>query len=719
MTFSNDLPISSPADDRFGLNPFAEALAKSIIGMEAPAGAVLAVNGEWGSGKSSAINLIKHHLTPAIDKGEIVMVPFNPWWFAGSDALTLAFFQELSKAIGPSLPEKLRKSIAVMGQGVSAVGAVAGAMANLKAPGFGEIIAGATGLVGKLTAMDTTVEEQHQKVSKALREQQKRFLIVIDDIDRLNPDDALTIFRLVKSVGRLPNVIYLLAFDRQIAERIVTERFPSEGASYLEKILQGAFELPPPLPDVLRWQCAEVAYGVMGAPDKAKESRFWNVFHDVVSPTIRTPRDVARLGNQLSATWPAVANNVDRADFLAITALQLAEPSTYAAIRQNPDELTGLGRDDGRRRDNLGAEYDALLGIVGRPDREARRLRIALRRLFPRLDSVWGNTYYSGDSWRRERLIASREHFRSYFAFSISDDVVPAELIDGLVARAADGEFVRETLRKALSTVGRTGATQASLLLDELKIYATEVAEENVGALTATLFAMADELDVESDALKGFGGLGNNQMRLHWIMNYLVHDRFPIERREEIYREAMQGASVEWCSDFAERCIRPYRPSDEERERGEPVVSQAVAEEFIETALAKLRAAAAEGSLTEQHRIISLLYTWRRLAGEHGTQEVRNWTDAALSNAAFIVTLARHLPSSSWSFGMGMDDMGDRVQRETRLVEDEAHAELLSIERLDARIAEELEKAELPQVDLEALREFQAIPRGSHRRLRD
>lgn len=220
MTFSNDLPISEPEDDRFGLNPFAQSLAASIVGMAAPSGAVLAVNGEWGSGKSSAINLIKHHLKPSIDDGKLVLVPFNPWWFAGADALTLAFFQELSKAIGPSLPDKLRKSIAVMGQGVSAVGAVAGALANLKAPGLGEVISGATGVFGKLAANDTTVEEQHAKISKALQAQTKRFLVVVDDIDRLNPDDALTLFRLVKSVGRLPNVIYLLAFDRKIAERI-------------------------------------------------------------------------------------------------------------------------------------------------------------------------------------------------------------------------------------------------------------------------------------------------------------------------------------------------------------------------------------------------------------------------------------------------------------------------------------------------------------------
>lgn len=60
---------------------------------------------------------------------------------------------------------------------------------------------------------------------KALAEQPRRFPVVIDDIDRLSPDEALLIFRLVKSAGRLPNVMYLLVYDRQLAEKIVSETF--------------------------------------------------------------------------------------------------------------------------------------------------------------------------------------------------------------------------------------------------------------------------------------------------------------------------------------------------------------------------------------------------------------------------------------------------------------------------------------------------------------
>lgn len=58
----NDKPISEPSEDRFGIDPFAKTLAASIRKMKAPEGTVVALNGPWGSGKSSAVNLILHHL---------------------------------------------------------------------------------------------------------------------------------------------------------------------------------------------------------------------------------------------------------------------------------------------------------------------------------------------------------------------------------------------------------------------------------------------------------------------------------------------------------------------------------------------------------------------------------------------------------------------------------------------------------------------------------
>src|SRR4051812_14485693 len=104
----NDKPISQPADDRFGIDPFAKTLASSILKLSAPEGTVLALNGAWGSGKSSAVNLVLHHLKEAVDEGEIGVINFNCWWFRGEEALALAFFRELYAGLGPTLGDRFK-----------------------------------------------------------------------------------------------------------------------------------------------------------------------------------------------------------------------------------------------------------------------------------------------------------------------------------------------------------------------------------------------------------------------------------------------------------------------------------------------------------------------------------------------------------------------------------------------------------------------------------
>ena len=93
--YRNDKPISEPAEDRFCIDPFAKTLAASIRALKAPEGTVIALNGPWGSGKSSAVNLILHHMKEAVTADEIVVINFACWWFRGEEALALAFFREL------------------------------------------------------------------------------------------------------------------------------------------------------------------------------------------------------------------------------------------------------------------------------------------------------------------------------------------------------------------------------------------------------------------------------------------------------------------------------------------------------------------------------------------------------------------------------------------------------------------------------------------------
>ena len=82
------------------MDPFAKTLAAGIRSLKAPEGTVIALNGPWGSGKSSAVNLILYHLKEAIAANEIAVVNFACWWFRGEEALALAFSANCMRGLG-------------------------------------------------------------------------------------------------------------------------------------------------------------------------------------------------------------------------------------------------------------------------------------------------------------------------------------------------------------------------------------------------------------------------------------------------------------------------------------------------------------------------------------------------------------------------------------------------------------------------------------------
>lgn len=136
--FHNDQPIAAPTEDRFGIGPFARALATSIRKLISPMGSVIALNGPWGSGKSSAVNLVRHHLAEAVKADELVVINFNCWWFRGEDALALAFFRDLYAGLAPSLGEMIKKALPMFGSFLLRAGSAVGGVADAAGAGGGK-----------------------------------------------------------------------------------------------------------------------------------------------------------------------------------------------------------------------------------------------------------------------------------------------------------------------------------------------------------------------------------------------------------------------------------------------------------------------------------------------------------------------------------------------------------------------------------------------------
>ncbi len=370
---SKDRPISRPEDDVFGLSGFADALATSLLQMSPDDGLVLSVEGSWGSGKSSAIALalrtIQIRVLAGLGEGlddlraltdvdlqerwearskkcNVQLVRFNPWNFSGQENLVRAFFCELEAQIGGKPDGKLKRAISGLAEHLpSAFGASASIAAVMSGQPAAAGAAGAGGkAVGegakKLLVGDLSLEGAKRDLEKALRKSEQRVIVIIDDIDRLMPAEMRAIFSLVKSLGDLPNVLYVLAFDRAIVSSAFASGNEKLDIEFLEKIIQVSLKLPIPWREELRGLFFAKINSVIGDATPADETRWRNMFRNVVDAYLETPRDVIRLVNTLQVIWPNVQGDVDLTDLVGLTTLQLFDPDAYELIAENIETIT-------------------------------------------------------------------------------------------------------------------------------------------------------------------------------------------------------------------------------------------------------------------------------------------------------------------------------------------------------------------------------------------
>lgn len=655
----NDVSITMPEEDLFGIDPFAQALAKSLRDMASPMGTTIALNGPWGSGKSSAVNLIRHHLKNDVKDDKLNIIDFKCWWFRGEEALTLAFLQELDSSLQKTLGEKAKNLIPKLGKKLLQAGQVIGPAINMKTGGvWGSLASGTMDFAKRFFSDSDPIEKVFKELSDALENQTKRFLIIIDDIDRLTPHEALAIFRLVKTVGRLPRVMYLLVFDRELAEKAVKKTYPSEGPHFLEKIIQASFDLPLPTRDDLNGAMLS-RVGVLCGEPKTNDQlrRFMNIFHDAVSPYLNTPRDLTRLSNAITVSWPAVAEEVDVGNYIAIEIMRLFEPSLYNWVRRSKERLCGT-RPDSIGRDDQQKEMEECLSLVPTDRREHAKL--ALMRLFPRFENV-GYSESSIQKWEADRLVCATPHFDTYFRMSLGDATLSMTDINDVIGHAGDEDYVRRIFRTSLGSIRKNGKSKVPLLLDELNVHAARIEKAKFQPLLTALFSIADEINRKEDGDRGGFRIRNNS-RIHWLCHKLTWERCSLDERDIIFMAACKTAQLGWLVDFMSSQEANYHPRDgkEPTPLEKCLIKKDSLPELTSHTINCIRAAAQSGELISHAELLSILFRWGELADDDNVQ-VKGWTNSQLTNDESVSHLAEAFTGESWSHSMGMFGLGDRV----------------------------------------------------------
>ena len=282
--------------DLLGFNVHA-SLLKSVVTNEKNLPITIGLYGDWGSGKSSVLEILKEQLK---DDEETVVVYFDGWTFESFDDAKIALIQgivdELEKnkkflsKVGDGLSDlkddfvKLKDSINWMRLLKVTAKMVVPTIAAFSTGGASIIPTIALALKDNQNSLNSIIEEgrleeflkqnvvkeEEEKKYAAVREfrsdfekliqksKQGKVVILIDDLDRCLPRHIIDSLEAIKLFLNVPKTAFVIAADEFIVSNAIKSEYKSLidasnngegnredlGKSYMEKFIQLPYHLP-------------------------------------------------------------------------------------------------------------------------------------------------------------------------------------------------------------------------------------------------------------------------------------------------------------------------------------------------------------------------------------------------------------------------------------------------------------------------------------------
>lgn len=376
MTVSNiiDRPRKAGAEDLLDIDKYTNALVKYIETCQMPT--TLAIQGEWGSGKTSLLNQIKYQLCENDDYPELAKAkPYygvwvNTWQYSlmkSKDETLISIIKglttEILRIVNRKHQSKTQEALKKVGQLFGKI-AAAGAKVAINTTGIdGESLV--SGLLDSENNTESLLDFRNalsSAISQCLEEDSKSgnnnrgFIFFIDDLDRIDPPVAVEILELIKNIFEVDNCIFILAIDYEVVVKGLVPKFgpltdknEREFRSFFDKIIQLPFSMP-----VSNYNVSEflinslLEVGYLKKEDE-KNRDISDAISELALLSVGTnPRSLKRLINTLSLlNIIRLADSGDSENLIHETLInfglvcaQIAYPKLYSFLIHEPDYVS-------------------------------------------------------------------------------------------------------------------------------------------------------------------------------------------------------------------------------------------------------------------------------------------------------------------------------------------------------------------------------------------
>ena len=356
-----DMPIQSGKDNLLGIENYAQALADFIKESDTPL--TIGIQGEWGTGKTSLMHLIKERF----EAGSIAFSWVNTWehaLFKDASVTTPSVMRGMLEGLRLSCGKAWPDSPGVSDK-MKRVGTFMANLAN-------QAVASRVGLnaleaytASKGESAPVEIAQIKEEISGLIQDLVsdpkngfRKVVFLLDDLDRIDPPVAVEILEALKNIFDIKNCIFILAIDYDVVIKGLEKKFGAkteknerEFRSFFDKIIQVPFTMPIgayKIDQLLLKTFADLDLDL----DEGDRRRFTKITELTVGCV---PRSVKRFINTYSllkrirgmahdlgengASEETAEADPRLIDFMlfALIGLQISFPSVYRLLSKSPD----------------------------------------------------------------------------------------------------------------------------------------------------------------------------------------------------------------------------------------------------------------------------------------------------------------------------------------------------------------------------------------------
>lgn len=644
----NDSPVLTPEEDRYGFVALAEKLSSSIINLDRTISTVIGIEGQWGTGKTSLLNLLlKQMKQDCSEKTHILKI--SPWLTPSGDGavegllLPVAAILDEEEAKGYNWWRKLWRTKAsplansMLRYAQQASGRLAplAEFAGNWVPGAG-IAAGAlkTIYTADLSVRRQTTADLRSDIEKKIAALDLNFIVVLDDLDRLEPDQAVEVLRMIRSVADFSGFHYVMCYDPVVLSHAVKRGLGVEdGRLYLQKIVPLSFKLPRPEPFDLRREfligATELYANVNGTqPNDTLLSDLKSVT-ETFGATLSTPRDVRLALGSLTFRYESLREYIWFPDLCLLQLLRVTLPSLYDWVERYLAEYgtvaSGEGRVSKKEIDEMAKELRELLSSL--PAVSPLSVMV-MGHWFPGISGLAEDSVKlfcptqeeEEDERDATKRLSSCLYWRYYFSFTPPKNVLPPVFFDNLFRLAGNADEDSELVALLFSQMvdnGFSSRTWFEHIIDRLNTgMITRATPGQCRGLLGFVFQYGDDIisryrargewltmgdiglkeladrllrrlrdDDRQNALDYLAAALKNEKTFHWSLSFLRH---------LLWQNGLAGD-------------RPVYEQDR-------VLSDPELKKLCATASAWLESPDSEGAIGRLTDLSGLVYAWRDIS---------------------------------------------------------------------------------------------------------